>query len=381
MNKVLFVGIGGGNDIFSTLLVALALKKAGWKWSEAGIAGVLSPFHTHYNKVTNIPNVVRITPGSTRFLTTNHTPPVNIGFIDAAVSRLLAEDDIRSACNITDQLGISLEQGSYGVSTAFSHLSQIYDFIVLVDVGGDCFYGGKDDAGILSPMFDALALRGFCDSSARGLLAEFGPGTDCELGPESLEEKLDCLSSEEVPVKPDTMAQWEHLYRTYIASVRTGRTVPNSIAAYASQDDMLSIPFKVRAHIGTVRMYDERVQKVKPANCKSIYLVDPRKIHNPFAVQCTDPLGWFTETQSLQHRTNCEANLEYYRKDGKLIQLLTPSPLFSITDQQKMIECGLDGLRSGRCDACIMFTEDIKQTSMDEFSLTHPLHELQYVTR
>lgn len=83
--SVLFMGTGGGNDIFSNLLAEPQLWSYGWRWDFAGIAGMLSPFHRHTVQETDIEGVGRILPQSQRFLL-NRGYEREIPFVDAAVS-------------------------------------------------------------------------------------------------------------------------------------------------------------------------------------------------------------------------------------------------------------------------------------------------------
>ena len=186
LGKVLFVGIGGGNDVFSTVLAVQSLHNLGWSWNSCDIAGVLSPFHRHTCIGTDVVAVFCTKPQSERFLVRNDGE-VKIGFVDATVSRMIHEKQLYG---IREVFGLSLEFGTEGLTQTFRTLSRFYDYFVLVDVGGDCFYRGKEDGHVLSPMFDGMVLRAFVDSKVPGILFEAGPGTDGELEPEALEKTL-----------------------------------------------------------------------------------------------------------------------------------------------------------------------------------------------
>lgn len=351
--RALFVGIGGGNDVFSALLAASSLKRIGWKWDECAFAGVLSPFHSHRVERTSIGGFYKIDRFSTREVRRNDRT-IEIGFVDATVAKIVSGDsDLGSGV-----YGLSLCEGSRGLSRTFKALSGIYDLIVLVDVGGDCFYGGPRDRHVLSPMFDAMTLRGFVEAGIPGFLFEAGPGTDGELEPEALEESLAACRAEAFPLDPRDVGRWSEIYEGFIAPVRTGNTVPRSLEAFSSSDEILVRPYRVRAHVGDRKLYVTLEQRIKTKLCRSFFLADPKEIKNPFAVECSDPLDWFIKTQIAQARTNCEANLEFLRVGGFLCQFATPSPLFSEADRQALLGMCLKEFRDGSCDFIWLLPED-----------------------
>ncbi len=356
-DRILFIGIGGGNDIFSTILAILSLRKAGWKWNQCSIAGVLSPFHIHTGTTLRARDLIEITPESKRFIDRNDGTK-GIGFIDATVSRIIRETP---QLGIKKVYGLPLSHGSVYLTALFrNYFADRFDFFVLVDVGGDCFYGGQRDTHVLSPMFDAMTVQGFNESLLPGMLFEAGPGTDGELEPESLKSALSSLDAQESRLDTTVMQQWEELYLRYIGPVRTGNTVPATIDAFKREQPFMTRRYRARAHIGTQKMYAEFDQRIDTGMCKSFYIVDPRQISNPFMVRCSGPHSWFCQTQVAEHSTNCEANLEYLRnpETGKLTQFLTPSPLFPTHERRALIEHGLSEMRNRACDSAYMHLKD-----------------------
>jgi hypothetical protein len=335
-SRVLFVGTGGGNDVFSTLLAALELehRDSGWQWDSADIAGVLSPFHRHDNTKEILPGCFLTSPESTRHLLTTGK---QIGFIDATVAKLIADGVSENLAGRV--LGLSLAQGTVGLAATFVELRKQYDMFVLVDVGGDIFYRGRDPH-VLSPMFDAMVLKAFVDSGVPGVLWEAGPGTDGELEVKALEKALTSLKAERHPLHKLAMLAWQGLYERYIEPVRPGRTVPFTIKAFLSNTLYVEDTFRCRAHLDDYRLYWLFQQKISTLLCQNFYLINPKRAarYNPFAVSCTDPFDWFVKTQVEQHRTNCEANLEFLQYSGKLMQFLTPSPLFNSDKQLALFE-------------------------------------------
>lgn len=356
--NVLFVGTGGGNDVFSTTLAMDALWRSGWRWQECAIAGVLSPFHAHSSQGSVwFPGATITMPGDTRSLIRKRDAR-QIGFVDEAVSRMVAEERPHG-CTLV--YGLSLRNGTKGLTESFRTLAKRYDYIVLVDLGGDIFYGGAEDRHVLSPMFDSMVLRAFVDSGVAGCLIEAGPGTDGELEPGRLLDALVAAQASSHWIDPASIAWWNGLYRKWIEPVRPGRTVPLTIQAYGEEDqETLTVPFRARAHVGSLKKYAYFDQTISVDLCARFYFVEPHRIVNPFAVTCNDPYDWFVKTQVAQQRTNCEANLEYLRgADGRITQLVTPSPLFSPDDRVELITFALHDILAGAADAAWIFPEDL----------------------
>lgn len=353
-DNVLFIGTGGGNDVFSTVLAALSLQKLDWSWNQCSFAGVLSPFHSHTLVDYKTKEIKVINTYSTRKVVRKNDE-FQIGFVDTAVADMVKNLNIAKCQRI---FGLSLLQGTQGLTDSFKALTKDFDYIVLVDVGGDIFYRGKQDAHVLSPMFDAMVLKAFVDSGVDGILFEAGPGTDGELEPEALEEVLKQTKAQPFPVESSVINEWNDLYQKWIAPIRTGRTVPVTIEAFNSKDDYLEMTYRARAHIGKQRLYAEFPHRISTRLCKQFFLINPKEIKNPFAVSCSSPLDWFIKTQVEQHKTNCEVNLEYFKHDGKLYQFLTPSVLFPPHDRMSLIKKGLDDLISRNYDIAILFPND-----------------------
>src|SRR6266850_8375459 len=118
VGRMLFVGTGGGNDVFSTLLAADAMWRYGWRWEACGFAGVASPFHRQTGTPSAVPGVLITHPLSERFLL-RRGDSKEIGLIDAAVASLIAFRQILRSENV---LALSLERGTVGLTEAFREL-------------------------------------------------------------------------------------------------------------------------------------------------------------------------------------------------------------------------------------------------------------------
>ncbi len=367
VNNILFIGTGGGNDIFSTMLAMQSLWRRGWRWKNAAVAGVLSPFHMHTTLPTHIEGMVTIKPETQRFLNRGLVmgSMKKIGFIDATVSKMF-ESNITTQqgglVNIRRTLGLSLSEGTAGLTRVLKALAATFDHTVLVDIGGDILYRGTQDTHILSPMFDACVLRAAVDSGIPCTLFEAGPGTDGEMDPEALEDALKKSQAQRHLIHKDDMTRWEELYKQWIELVRPGRTVPYTIEAFYSGDDELVKTYRARAHLGDIRRYANFEQRISTRLCRSYFLIDPHNASNPFAVACTDPEDWFIKTQVMQGHTNNEANLEYMLRGHELLQFLTPSPLLQSDDRRFLIETGLKEMQQEKtCQVALMLQGDIAQ--------------------
>ena len=287
-----------------------------------------------------------------------------ITFIDSYASLMIGQTNTLGCNNV---LGLSLKDGTKGLALCFQRLREHFDFIVLVDVGGDCFYRGAEDTHVLSPMFDAMVLKAFVDANVPGFLFEAGPGTDGELDPASLKKSLAETQAEAHPLSEETIATWELLYKEWIEKKRPGRTVPITIEAFRSAEDRFTLEYRTRAHLGEQRWYHRFDQVIDTGLCKNFYLVDPTKIMNPFMVDCFCAKDWFDKTQVALQRTNCEPNLEYLNTYHGLMQFLTPSPIFPEDVRHEIIEQALCEIaRTNTCDGAWMFPED-----WESFSTQH----------
>ncbi len=362
LNRVLFVGVGGGNDIFSTTLAMASLWDIGWRWEEAAIAGVLSPFHIH-NSPQAANNILLTSESSTRHLLRRGNERIN--YVDAEVCKMIEREPL-CLCSST-VYGISLKNGSRGVQEAFKFLEGEFDYFVLVDIGGDCFYNGTDPH-VLSPMFDSITLKGFIDSGCHGTLFEAGPGTDGELSPETLRNVLADSDIETHPINSESVDWWEALYRKWIARTRYGNTVPATISAFRATEPIMTREYYVRGHLGMKRYHLIITQLIDTLLCKQFFLVPPEIIQNPFMVDCSSAYDWFLKTQVAQKRTNNEANLEYFKSNGKLCQFLTPSPLFEENQRRVIFKDALLELVDGMCDSVFCFTSDLFLAEIDLLS-------------
>lgn len=362
VRRVLFVGTGGGTDAFSVVLAAMSLRRLGWKWDACDFACVLNPFRSYeFGTEQRMPMGSHvIVPGSRKFAWRRDMPK-ELSFVNAAVSQMVASEGIFGVERV---YGLTLEGGTEYLSHAFRGFRRTHDLIVLVDIGGDILYRGAEDTHILSPMYDAMCLQAFRESGMPGILFEAGPGTDGEMDPEALIAAISATDHEAHLLHEEDVDMTEVLYDLWIRSVRAGRTMPMLFRAFRSSEDTLVEKYSARMRFGDVRRFRYFDQRIDTELCRNFFLIDPATVANPFALRCFSPLDWYAKTQVAQHRTNCEADMEFcWHEDsaggGRLIQFLTPSPMFPATVRREMIGRALSAQTEiGTCDEQFMFPED-----------------------
>lgn len=353
--NALFVGTGGGNDIFSTTLAMLSLREAGYEWNSCSVAGVLSPFHryrgldrTVCKQVVSIPDrdITRIVPC--------HVDIIELDMVERTVAALAeAERDL----DIKAVYGLSLAGGTRDLAEAFRWLASTHDFVVLVDIGGDILFRGfETDPRVLSPMFDAMVLEAFCASGAPGILFEAGPGTDGEISPGSLKETLLDPTVQSYPLAASVVDEWERLFRTHVEPVRAGRTVPKTIEAFRSAQALLTLDYRARCHLGNRRWYATFSHEIDTELNRSFYLVPTEwaRHRNPLCVPCRHVEEWIEKTRQPGRHVNAEFQFEYLFT-GKLVWLLAlPSPLFTPDQQKEMVDAAFEDARRGNCDGVVI---------------------------
>src|SRR3989338_733893 len=119
--KVLFFGIGGGNDIFSTTLAMASLWKMGMRWDECVMAGVISPFHQHTVAKTEISGVYETSSDSKRLLLLKDAAK-EIKFVDSKVSEMIQAAELYGANHV---FALSIKNGSSGLKKSLRGLAKI----------------------------------------------------------------------------------------------------------------------------------------------------------------------------------------------------------------------------------------------------------------
>lgn len=177
VKSALFAALGGGGDVASAAMLALAARKLGIKsyvasivWERLPIDPIPGPV-----KFGEIVNAIRI--GERALMVTKDSRALRgdrtITFQAANVSKVLGEPvgvvDVASGC--------------MGVKEGLEELSAYLgcDVILGVDVGGDVLASGFEEE-LWSPLADFIGLAAL--KALKGVLAVHSPGSDGELNPE-----------------------------------------------------------------------------------------------------------------------------------------------------------------------------------------------------
>jgi len=334
-----------------------SLWKLGWRWDECALAGVISPFHQHTVSETEYPGAYETFPDSKRLLLRQDVSK-EIKFVDSKVSEMIGTTGLYGANRV---FALPVRNGTRGLRGALINLAEVYELIVLVDLGGDFFYRGQIDWHIISPLFDSISLRAAKDAQIPCVLFEAGPGTDGELEPEALACALTKYTEADFPLDTEIMDWWEALYVKWIKDYRPGRTNDMTIQALHSSEPYLTVPYRVRAHLmdkTDEHFYKYFDQRIDTGLCRHFYLLRPEKIENPFLVACKSAKEWFWKTQVAKWPTNNEANLEYWEELNGLLQFLTPSPLLDEPDRLTLLRMGLEHLARGITVSVWIFPAD-----------------------
>lgn len=351
--NVLFLGAGGGNDVFSTVLAVDAMRRYGHTWDRCSIAGVLSPFHEHAGLERVAPGFYRTGSGASarpHRRNDRHDP-----FPDPVVARMVERE---SQLGIDAVYALDLGEGSLGVSRTLRELflRGMFTFVVVVDIGGDIL--GMSRVTTMSPMFEAMVLRGAIDAGIPFWTFVAGLGADGETEPHELEHAINWIAPIRERLYPGSVELWEGLYRSYVAETSPSRTIP--LAADIFRNWTLHPDREERFNVPGSPTGESYVQRIRTVNLLFFYLfVKPQDIKNCMAVPCVSPFDWFSTTQ-LQLHTQNEANHRCERlPDGDVRAYLTPYFRKDRFERRlPILASELDAFARGEFDSAWMFPED-----------------------
>ena len=175
--RVLFAALGGGGDVASAAMLALAARRLGIKSHVASVVWERLPIDplpgpARFSEIVNAKRV-----GEWTLMVTEESRAVRGG-------RAIAFQ----AANASKALGepvwvLDVASGPIGVRRGLEELSAElgYDTIVGVDVGGDVLATGFEEE-LWSPLADFIGLAAL--ERLNGVLAVHSPGSDGELRPE-----------------------------------------------------------------------------------------------------------------------------------------------------------------------------------------------------
>jgi hypothetical protein len=182
------LGIGGGGDAVGSLAIARYLEVRGLEWVVGGVAWERLPVDPHPGP-RSIVEIRGATPIGARAALVDPgrgaTTPEGAHFCESRVAEFLG----------TETVLIDVTAGAPGVAAGIGAAAEelACDLVVLVDIGGDAIAGG-DEAGLASPLCDAVMIAGGAAAELPCLLAVLGAGCDGELRPAEVLERVAVLA-------------------------------------------------------------------------------------------------------------------------------------------------------------------------------------------
>ena len=379
--NALMVGVGGGNDSVTTLLMKYQLARDfGFHPQRTDIAAMLPDVLDYLDlEPTAHPLVWGIQPASKRF--------VQGAVIRGFPEPLLAKH--KDCFRISRVWGISMRHGSEGVSKALRALiqSEGYDLVLAFDVGG-AFIAAPENLEVLSPMMDAYALSAF-----RRLLQEsqlppfvfgvFGLGTDGESTPQMLAKALKNVAEYHIgEFDPAILPQLEPFYRKVIEPNRYSRTADFTLREiHGDQPHENPAKFRARFHTKPTTGKNKShvaffLQHFEPSYYGKYFLFDCLDgVRSPFAVPCSNGIEWFLDIQKVALRINHEIQGQAYMDarstlglpPGSVTRTLyfgTPSRKFAGDTTARIVQEVTESLRNGVYDMALVYQDDLKDQNL-----------------
>lgn len=391
-DNVLLVGVGGGNDSVTSLLLPAQFERDfGFKPKRLQVAAMLPDVLQYSNLSPLVGSIIsEITPFTTR----------SIGgrVIKEFPEPLLASHKDRFG--IERIIGFSMAEGTAGLCSALHEFIQREDFdlVLACDVGGD-FIATPNNLDVLSPMMDAYALNVFRTLQSQNkntefLYSVFGLGTDGESTPEQLREALNSVKNyTEGKFDSNAVANVNDFYRTIIEYNRKSRTADFTLRSIHGEHLEPTI-FRARFHTQlspgqTKKYYGEFMHAFGEEFSGRYYLFeDLEGVRNPFEFHCTNGIEWFVGIQNVGSKLNHELNGQSYTCMEDLLGLTgsshsiffgTPSSKF-LPSQREQILCDVAmTITNGLYDTALILVEDsslVQNYDLAQFNLNSNLNLL-----
>ena len=184
--RVLAVGIGGGGDVVGALATAELARALGTPAVVGGLTWERRPIDPlpGPRRIDELTAPARVLNDAVALAGPDTTGPGGFAFAESHLARHLGEPTL-----LLDPTG-GPPAVAAGLAGAAAELG--CDTVVLVDVGGDVL-GHGDEAGLASPLADAVCLAAAAPLHAAGLVvlaAVFGAGCDGELTPAEVLDRV-----------------------------------------------------------------------------------------------------------------------------------------------------------------------------------------------
>jgi len=359
------IGVGGGNDSVTTLLLREQLRRDdGFAPQRLDILAMMPDFleYRGYAGLECDSRVWRMAAGSERWFQGTRVA----GFPEPLLAGAAGRFGIESV------YGLDMREGAEGVYQALGRLiaANAYDLVLACDVGGD-FVAAPENTGVLSPMMDAYALHALrrldtLGATTRFVYAVFGLGTDGESSPEMLSRALEIVGEYEArrfdtDVAPDV----ERFYRDEVEPRRYSRTADFTLREIRGTDMHAPVEdYRVRLHtrpsLSRRRSYTGAFRhEFDPAHYGRFYLFDRLAgIQNPFCVPCTNATEWFLQISDGATRVHHELVGQAVATQAGLVNFATTSRWFSEEDRQRVLADTVAAVRCGVYAGAYVWRED-----------------------
>ena len=364
--RALLIGVGGGNDSITALLLREQLRRDDHFAPERlDIAAMMPDFldYHHYDITPYHERLWRLHGGSERWFQGTRVT----GFPEPLLAAAAAQFDLGAV------YGIDMRGGAAGVYLALRGLldAEQYDLVLACDIGGD-FIAAPENHEVLSPMMDAYALHALRrlftpESPTRFVHAVFGLGTDGESSPEMLRQALENVGEYEVRrFSPDIAPDVEQFYRETVEPRRYSRTADFTLrqirgtAMHAPEED-----YRVRLHTRPSstrrRSYTGSFRhRFDPIHYGRFYLFDDiDSVQNPFCVPCESAVEWFTQISDRATRVHHELVGQAVLTPEGMVNFATTSRKFPESDRAKVLTDTVSALRSGVYPAAYVYRDDV----------------------
>lgn len=256
-DRALVMGVGGCGDIVSTIPTARLLELHGVEVLLGGVAWervVVDPNAgpRHFDEIENISRLndaVALANGETRTAD-------GIEFAETNVARHYGDEVVL----------IDLAGGAEGVTEGLEDACHelAIDVIVGTDAGGDVLAKG-DEAGIKSPLTDAIMLRALASAELPTVLGVYGYGSDGE------------LTLSEIDAGIARAAQRDGLLGAWGLTPRTVRELESLVEVVTTEASRLPLE-AARGQLGETAIRDgARSVKLTPGSTVTYYL-DPQTV-------------------------------------------------------------------------------------------------------
>lgn len=181
--RPLFIALGGGGDVASASMLALAARRLGLK------AYVASVVWERFS-IDPLPGPVRMNEIVNATKIGNHSMVVTEGSKALRGDRIIAFQAANASRALGEPVGIvDIASGYLGVMKGIEELMSYLgcDAVVGVDVGGDVLATGFEEE-LWSPLADFIGLAAIRD--LKGILAVHAPGSDGELAPKYVLKRI-----------------------------------------------------------------------------------------------------------------------------------------------------------------------------------------------